>query len=474
MSTQLRLVVAALMRDAPLRSGLGVAAVALLGGGLTLNHNLVGVFYDDGLYAGLGWALGHGLGYIHPNLPGAPVGVHFPPLYPLLLAPLFASLPPAAAGFAGKLLNVGLAGVGAGLIAWHATRRGLLGAAAPWWLAAAVVGAASLAVPMLTVLTSLLSEPLFGALLAAAVILADEAPPTSGGFAWQASLAGLAAALALLTRSIGVAAGAGIVLFLLGVRRAHRDAVLIAALPVAGAALVWGIWVLRFRNGIDPALAADYGTYGDVLHQAGLSTLATRPLDLPRPLAVLTLGWVPSFAAYYLLGVPALAVGVYGLWLLVGRSSVGLTLACYLAILAVWPVPPDRFLWAVLRGFAGRWWAAAPQRISANLTELVPWVGSLPRRAVVATDAEPLFWLYTGRRAVPSYLFTYEGGAEVRASPAEQLAFFERAGVTHVLLTGPGPATAQLAALVATAPGRLKPVHRWSGGRVAFEVAREP
>ncbi len=495
-------------------AGAAACAVALAAGALTLNHNLVGVFYDDGLYAGLAWALGHGLGYIHPHLPGTPVAVHFPPLYPLLLAPLFASLPPAAAAFAGKVLNVGLAGVGVGLIAWHATRRALLGPEAPWWLAAAVVAAASLAVPSLTILTSLLSEPLFGVLLAAAVILADETPAGSGGAVQRAALAGLAAALALLTRSIGVAVGAGIVLYLVAVRRADRNTALVAALPVALAALGWGLWVLRYRAGIDPAIAAGYGTYGDVLRQAGVSTLATRPFDLPRPLAVLTLGWVPSFAAYYLLGLPAIAVGVYGLGVLARRSAVGFTLVCYLAILALWPVPPDRFLWAVLpwlalawvagavalwrhrqlrlgiavlvaalglgyvhyeaRGLAGRWWAVAAQRASASLSELVPWVGSLPRRAVVATDAEPLFWLYTGRRAVPCYLFTYRGGAEVRATPAEQLAFFEHAGVTHVLLGGPGSSATQLAALLAAAPGRLKVVNRWPGGRVAFEFAREP
>ena len=495
-------------------AGAAACGVALGAGVLTLNHNLIGVFYDDGLYAGLAWALGHGLGYVHPHLPGTPVAVHFPPLYPLLLAPLFGTLPTAAAAFAGKALNVGLAAAGAGLIAWHATRRELLGPAAPPWLAAAVVAAASLAVPALTVLTALLSEPLFGVLLAASVVMADEAPVGSGGSVRLAALAGLAAALALLTRSIGVAAGAGIVLFLVVVRRADRQTVLIAALPVALAALSWGVWVLGHRGGIDPAIAADYGTYGDVLRQAGVSALAARPFDLARPLAVLTLGWVPSFAAYYLLGVPAIAVGVYGLGVLARRSGVGFTLACYLAILALWPVPPDRFLWAVLpwlalawvagaaalwrhrqlrigvaalaaalglgyahyeaRGLAGRWWAVSAQRISANFTEVVPWVGSLPRHAVVATDAEPLVWLYTGRRAVPLYLFTYRGGAEVRTAPAEQLAFFDRAGVTHVLLAGPGPSAAQLDALIGAAPGRLRLVRNWPGGRAAFEVTREP
>src|SRR5438309_1040455 len=150
------------------RAGLAAAGLAVLGGALTLNRNLVGVFYDDGVYAGLGWALGHGLGYVHPNLPGTPAAVHFPPLYPLLLAPLFGSLPVAVAALAGKVLNVGLAAVGAGLIAWHATRRELLGPDAPRWLGAGVVAPPSLAVPGLPWRPALLPEALFGLPLAPA------------------------------------------------------------------------------------------------------------------------------------------------------------------------------------------------------------------------------------------------------------------------------------------------------------------
>ena len=495
------------------RAGLAAAGLAVLGGALTLNRNLVGVFYDDGVYAGLGWALGHGLGYVHPNLPGTPAAVHFPPLYPLLLAPLFGSLPVAVAALAGKVLNVGLAAVGAGLIAWHATRRELLGPDAPRWLAAVVVAAASLAVPVLTVLTALLSEPLFGLLLAAAIVCADDLPARSGVPSRGAVLAGVAAAAALLARSIGVAAGVGIVVFLVVVRRVEAKTALLTALPVVLAALGWGWWTLSHRAGIDPAIAASYGTYGDVIRQAGLSALATRSLDLPRPLAVLTLGWVPSVPVYYLLAVPALVVGVYGLIVLASRSASGATLVAYLAILAVWPVRADRFLWAVLpwialawgagalalwrharlrlpivvlataltlgysvyeaRGFAGRWWAVSGQRISANFTELLPWVETLPADAVLATDADPLVSLYTGRRTVPLYVYGYRGAGDAAVSPSEQLAFFERAGVTHVLLGGPGESAAQLDALLGATPGRLKLVHRWPGQRLAFEMTRE-
>ncbi len=222
-------------------SGLAAAAIALAGGALTVNRMLVGIFYDDGLYVGIAYALSHGLGYIHPHLPGHRAVVHFPPLYPLLLAPFFGTLPMPTAAFAAKLLNILLAAVGAGLVAWHVTRVELLGSDAPRWLAGAIVGAAAVALPALTNLCVLFSEPLFALLLALAVILADR-PPARSAPSVGALLAGVAAGLALLTRSIGVAAGAGIALYLLVARRAPWSRVAIACVPVCVAALSCPRW----------------------------------------------------------------------------------------------------------------------------------------------------------------------------------------------------------------------------------------
>ena len=93
-------------------------AVGLLTAGLgtlALNHNLVGGFYDDGLYAGIALALARGLGFVHPHLPGTPAVVHYPPLYPLMLAPLFGAFPVPVAAYLGKVLNLVLAALSAGL-----------------------------------------------------------------------------------------------------------------------------------------------------------------------------------------------------------------------------------------------------------------------------------------------------------------------------------------------------------------------
>src|SRR3989454_875503 len=176
----------------PGRAAALAATLVAVVGAVTLNRDLVGVFYDDGLYAGLAIALGRGLGYVHPHLPGTPAAVHYPPLYPLVLAPLFRVFSVPTAAYLGKVLNVLLAALGTGLIAWHAARNRLVGEELPAWLAPAVVAGAAIAIPVLATQAVLFSEPLFGVLLAAAGALVDAPPPRVPAFA-AACLAGVAA-----------------------------------------------------------------------------------------------------------------------------------------------------------------------------------------------------------------------------------------------------------------------------------------
>ena len=209
-----------------------------------------------------------------------------------------------------------------------------------------------------------------------------------------------------------------------------------------------------------------------------------------------------------------LGVGLYGLALLSRRSAIGFSLIFYLLILAVWPYPPDRFLWAVLpwlglawaigalalwrrwvrlriplallaallaggylhyeiRGLVGRWWGTQANLISANFAELIPVIAELPPGAVVATDDEALVWLYAKRRTVPLYLESYRGREVVRPSAVEHRAYLDRMGVTHILLaSATSPSAGELRGLLAQYPGWLTAVYRWSGGRWLFTVSR--
>ena len=494
------------------RAGLAVAVGALAVGALALNHALVGVFYDDGLYAVLARSIATGHGYSYLHLPGAPAAIHFPPLYPLVLAPLFGVLPLGAAAMAAKVLNLFLGAAAAGLVAWHAMRSKLLGPAVPVWLAPVVVLASALAIPVLAVQSVLFAEPLFAASLAVTVVLGDH-PPARMSPIMVALTVGVAAAFTLLTRTVGVAVGAGVVGFLLLVRRVPPRQALIAAAPVVVAGLAWGWWTLAHRSAVDPALAINYGSYGEVLRQTGLGALGQSIRDLPRPLAAITLSWLPWSAIYWVFAVPALGVGIYGLAILARRSCIGLALIGYLTILAVWPFPPDRFLWGVLpwlglawaagaaalwrfarlhlpvlvlagvltvgyatyevMGFAQRGYAGQAADIAANFRELLPGLQQLPSTSVLATDDEALVWLYGQRSAVPFYLYGYRGATVVEPNAADQRAYLERQGVTHILLASPQSGSArQLRALIAAYPGWLVPVQRWPGARWLYAIPR--
>ena len=495
------------------RSALIVGSLVLAGRALALNRALIGVSYDDGLYAGAAIALAHGQGYVHPHLPGTPAVVHYPPVYPLVLAPLFGTMSVDGAGFAAKVLNALIAAITAGLIAWHAARSELLGVGVPSWIAPAVVTAAALAIPCLTGQTALYAETLFGLWLALAVVMAD-APPNAESPARGAALAGSAAALALLTRSIGVAAGAGVVGFLLVVRKFSLRHAAFAALPVAIAALGWGWWAAAHARGIDPGMAINYGSYAEVVKQAGLRAYATSIPDLARPLGTITLAWVGSQPLYLVFGLAALLVGAYGWWIVWRRSAIGFTLIGYLAILAVWPFDPDRFEWAVLpwialiwtagavrlyqrdrrlhipvglvaaaivvgyviqesTGLVHRGWRNAYVQANGAFHEMLPVLATLPANAVLASDGEALVWLYTRHTAVPFYVYEYHDGRWVQSTPAAQRAYLERMGVTHVLLTGIGGGSDQeLNALLGAYPGWLTAVYVWPGGKALFQVRR--
>jgi hypothetical protein len=126
------------------------------------------------------------------------------------------------------------------------------------------------------------------------------------------------------------------------------------------------------------------------------------------------------------------------------------------------------------RGLANHWWDLTATRISENLTDLLPAIDSLPRDAVVATDNEPLVWLYTRRQAVPFYLFAYSGRQLLQPLPDFQMAYLRRVGATHVLLSGLGTGSAeQLNRLLGAYPGAFTVLRRWSNGRALFLVRRD-
>ena len=75
--------------------------------------------------------------------------------------------------------------------------------------------------------------------------------------------------------------------------------------------------------------------------------------------------------------------------------------------------------------------------------------------------------------AVPNYVWRYRGRGETSFGPDSLRAWFDRAGVTHVVLTGPrSDAAPTLNRLLERTPGYLRLLRVWPGSVLAFAVNR--
>ncbi|MDO8665355.1 MAG: hypothetical protein Q7J79_01995, partial [Gemmatimonadales bacterium] len=140
-------------------------------------HALAGVFYDDGVYLALARSLAEGHGYRLLYLPGAPVSIHYPPLYPLFLAALWKLAPAFPANVqVFRAANAVLVGVFVALATAYLGKR----VAGRRSLGALLIAASATAIPMVAVATVLFTEPLFLVLAALACWAADATREADG------------------------------------------------------------------------------------------------------------------------------------------------------------------------------------------------------------------------------------------------------------------------------------------------------
>lgn len=459
---------------------------------------LVGVFYDDGIYVVGAKALATGSGYRNIHLPGAPPIVHYPFLYPVLLSflwRLWPAFPQNVALFA--LFDATALAAAAWIVTAHARRLGM-----PAWLAGAVTAIGFTAFPLLTIAGLRLSEPLFLALAAGAIAAADR----DNAAVPQAAIAGLLAGIATLARSIGIAVIAGVVIAFL-VRRERRAAA-VAAVSAVAATLPWVLWIASHPPVADPALAGNYGTYFSEARQAGISGML-EGLDLRAfgALGRLVLPALPG-PVWYAGGALLLAIVVTGAAATFRRTpALTTSLGLYVLVASVWPYAPHRFMWITIpwfallltagctyawrRGRPGRAavlvavalvaWGFGPRQVAslsqrgfAATTEGISQsfrvlVGSIreemPASAVVAVEDEALIYLYTGRTTVPSYVFRWRGRGTEPLGPDTAAAFYCRAQVTHIALTGLAAQTAPpVAGLLSRADSVLAPLFQVTDG----------
>lgn len=337
----------------------------------------VGQWQDDGVYLVTGKALADGAGYRRIDLPGSPWQTKYPILYPALLSLLWRAWPDFPANQAAvRALSV-VAAAGAFWLAYLLMRRA-------WRLPPLVAGPAVIAAWLnpgwVALLQTPMSEPLFLLLTSAALWvgldrsaapLAPPSAPPHPARTWTGLAAAATSALlaggAFLTRSVGVAVVGALVVSRLWQRR-RRDALL--ALVVGSAAVAgwhgWRHWAIQSNRDVPGAAALgyelDYAAWrprgvAEAVRIAGFNVPAVA-LALLTAVAPLDAGSVEFalrgaggplvlIAAMTLLVVLLIAVGVAAT-LRRQAACAHAFLALYLAMVLVWPFPPDRFVTAVL------------------------------------------------------------------------------------------------------------------------------
>lgn len=421
----------------------------------------VGVFYDDAQYVILAKALASGDGYRFLNLPGAPAATHFPPGYPLLLALLWKlspSFPENVALF--KLANaLLLAVVAAGTFRFA---RRTLGAPNEVALVATLAG--TVAIPTLVLSSSVMSEPLFLAVLLPLLSWVERASTVGSPHGKQpalrvAALIGAVIAVVTLIRSHGIVlvGAAASIYFLRGRRREAIVCAVAAIVPL----VPWFLWMQRYDAALSPLVRGAYGSYGGWL-VAGLRSEGIHLLAATIPDNVATVVW--SIARSLVPGnhqvLQAIAALAFGALSIVAIPTMWrraramlLFVALYLAVVIVWPFSPLRFVWGIwplvmlfpavgawalwqsaparswppkriasvaasgivvaglvwftVVGYANAWWGANARFHARRIVDQLAWVGAKTQPAdIVASDAEGAVYLYTGRRAVPLASFT--------------------------------------------------------------------
>lgn len=336
----------ALERRAPWVAAIIVLVAAIA----TMTSDPIGVFNDDGIYLLTAKALAEGQGYVYPHLPGTPPAIHYPPVWPMLLAVVWKIAPafPASVGWF-KLINpFVIAAAAAASVRFGQRQFGL-----PWWVALGAVIASMLTVPVLLLTNLLLSEPLF-LLLLLPTLLVTERLVREGGVGRALAAAALVALLVLVRTLGGVVLIAGVLLLLR--ERRWRELLVFAVVTVV-LLLPWQRFVWAASPTFPDELRGSYGPYLEWVidgYKAGGVAFFRQVLaaNVAATWAMLGIFMSP------LVGGPvrhvsaslATVVFVAGLLVLARRDRAPVTALAfsgYLVAVLSWPFWVDRFYWVM-------------------------------------------------------------------------------------------------------------------------------
>jgi hypothetical protein len=446
---------------------LGAIGILALVVGVAVTDNYhVGVFHDDSMYVILARSLATGEGYRYLNLPGTPEATHFPPGYPALLALAWRMAPSFPANVAiFKLLNAVFLCASALLVAQLTRER--LGSKA-WGIGMGIVTAVS--VPLLVLVTMVLSESLFLSLLLASLLVAErlvsDVPSARRALGLGILVGGLS-----LVRTHGVVLMPAVALPLM-LQRRWRDTA-IFALSALVVLTPWQLWSASHAGGLPAPLEGNYGSYIGWwfrgYREMGLAMIGeTVRRTVPETASMMATLFSPvrGSMAHALTLVALIAVGMAGARALVTRAPVTLLfLLGYFAITLVWPFQPSRFVWGVwplvlfllaaagttltsttphwpvsiravlaalllwagvgyaayeLRAARGGWWASISRAGDKRIGAALDWTrANTAPSDVVAADDEGAVFLYTGRKAVPVASFTTAHYLRARSAELE-------------------------------------------------------
>jgi hypothetical protein len=510
----------------PLAAGAIVGALALM----AITSVPLGVFWDDGVYLISAKSLATGAGYRLIHLPGAPPAVHFPPLWPALLAvvwKLSPSFPENAVAL--KMVNPVLMAAGAALVCWYGIRR-LAVSPIVAAISAVLFGAA---LPVVVMGGVLFSEPFFFVILMIALWLADDAVETGG---WRRALvAGFAVGLLTLARSVGLALLPALVIALL-ISRRKREAIVAAAAAIAVLA-PWQLWMMLHTHDLAAPLRGSYGPYFDwvlgMYRERGPTFVYTiarmNLLWLVRALGVTLFPFGPR-AIRPLLVTLVLVVTAIAVIRARRRATTALLFVLfYFAIVFAWPYTPDRFMWALwpllgmfvasgavecwrisaqrgavpsvratgvftcavgavalgchagysLRGAARHWWDSAARTNADAMLPVAAWINSNTALGdVVAVDGEPFIYLHTGRTVVPVHILSadeYFAGTPLDRALADLRALILMGRPTYAVFSGVA-GEREIAPMLDGRNGtpKLEWISALPGGGAAFRVVLPP
>jgi len=495
-------------------TALVVLAVAIA----SITPDPVGVFVDDGIYTLIARAIAAGAGYHYAFLPGAPPAIHYPPVFPLLLAAIMKVTPAFPANVAVlKLVNPVCFALGIyGAVVLGVRTLGL--DAVP---AAVAVGICALIAPVLMLTNVLMSEPLFFAVLVWSILAVEDAVALGGD-----RRAGVAAALCVLltlVRTIGgVMLPAAVVA--LWWRHRRREAVLLVAVSVLLLA-PWQLFVWSESRGFPPELRGMYGPYLEWLaegyrRQPALlwSVIGHNADSLWRTFGFFFAPRLPH-ALQAVAAAAFLTTLAFGLLVAARRAaSLSIFLLLYGGVVIAWPYAPARFVgavWPVIglilvaamhalraarrqrrlrdaavlvvvllfaghaayaaRGLAGGWAGSAQRSMTQLLWPQVQWSAAHAGASdLVASDAHVMIALYTGRQTVPVSMLTpaeYVADKPASVIAGELGALYARYHPSLLTLVRDAPELAAIG-LFAAQPGApsVIPLGPIPGGGSAFAL----